>query len=152
MTSNKNSAWQALKYIGPKMVQVRYFPWATSVTPALDIHVRCCYVGYTCWANVRNFTLMWNENKIICIPLNENFWILKTISLQYAHWGLIDNMAALVQIMAWADHRWWLNLLTHIWGTRPQWLLLVSIYHTNNLWLVITRGHSGNLYSPYITT
>ena len=37
------------------------------------------------------------------ISLNENFWILNEISLEYVPMGLIDNMAALVQIMAW---RW----------------------------------------------
>ena len=34
------------------------------------------------------------------ISLNENFWILHNISLKYFPWGLFDNMAALVQIMA----------------------------------------------------
>ena len=36
-----------------------------------------------------------------CISLNENFLILNKISLKYVPQGLIDNMAALVQIMAW---------------------------------------------------
>ena len=35
------------------------------------------------------------------IFLNENIWISNKISLKYVPWGLIDNMAALVQIMAW---------------------------------------------------
>ena len=35
------------------------------------------------------------------ISMNENFWILTTISLKYVPWGLVDNMTALVQIMAW---------------------------------------------------
>ena len=35
------------------------------------------------------------------ISMNENFWILNKISLKYVLYGLIDNMAALVQIMAW---------------------------------------------------
>ena len=36
-----------------------------------------------------------------CISLNEKFRILNRISLKYVPWGLIDNMAVLVQIMAW---------------------------------------------------
>ena len=36
-----------------------------------------------------------------CIFLNENIWILNKISLKYVPLCLIDNMAALVQIMAW---------------------------------------------------
>ena len=35
------------------------------------------------------------------IFLNENIWISNKISLKYVPWGEIDNMAALVQIMAW---------------------------------------------------
>ena len=35
------------------------------------------------------------------ISSNENFWILNKISLKYLTWGLIDNMAALLQTMAW---------------------------------------------------
>ena len=31
--------------------------------------------------------------------MNENFWISSKISLKYVPWGLIDNMASLVQIM-----------------------------------------------------
>ena len=36
-----------------------------------------------------------------CIFLNENIWIPTKISLNYVSYGLIDNMAALVQKMAW---------------------------------------------------
>ena len=47
----------------------------------------------------------WGSDKMAaifqCIFLNENFWILNEISLKYVPQGLIDNMASLVQIMAW---------------------------------------------------
>ena len=36
-----------------------------------------------------------------CISLNENSWILDNLSVKYVTWDIIDNMAALVQIMAW---------------------------------------------------
>ena len=36
-----------------------------------------------------------------CISFNENSLILNEISLKYVPWHLINNMAALVQIMAW---------------------------------------------------
>ena len=36
-----------------------------------------------------------------CISLNETFWTLNEISLKYVSYGLIDNMSALAQIMAW---------------------------------------------------
>ena len=36
-----------------------------------------------------------------CIFLYDNFWILIEISVKYVPYGLIDNIAALVQIMTW---------------------------------------------------
>ena len=44
-----------------------------------------------------NFT----DNIFKFIFLNEIFWILNKILLKYVRYGLIDNMAALVQIMSW---------------------------------------------------
>ena len=59
-----------------------------------------------------------------CILLNENLWISIKISLN----GEINNMAALVQIMAWrrSDHKplsepMMFSLMPHICGIRPQW-------------------------------
>ena len=61
-----------------------------------------------------------------CIFVNEN--ISTKISLNYVPYGLIDNMAGLVQIMAWRrpgnkplSEPMMVNLLTHICVTRPQW-------------------------------
>ena len=64
-----------------------------------------------------------------CIFLNENIWILIAISLKFVPKGPINNIPALVQIMAW---RWpgdkplsepmMVSLLTHICVTRPQWV------------------------------
>ena len=36
-----------------------------------------------------------------CIFLNKNIWIAIKISLKFVPKGLIDNIPALVQIMAW---------------------------------------------------
>ena len=64
-----------------------------------------------------------------CISLNENFRISNKSLLKYVPQGLIDNMAALVQIMAW--HRLgdkslsepiMVSLLTHICITQLQWV------------------------------
>ena len=50
------------------------------------------------------------------------------ISLNFVPKGAVNNIAALVQIMAWrlpGDNylnQWWYSLLTHICVTRPQWL------------------------------
>ena len=64
-----------------------------------------------------------------CIFLNENTWIAINISLSFVPKGPIDNIPALVQIMAW--HRsgdkplsepMMVSLPTHICITRPQWV------------------------------
>ena len=64
-----------------------------------------------------------------CIFLNENMWISLKISLRYVPKGLINNIPALVQIMAWRrpgdkplSEPMMVSLQTHICVTRPQWV------------------------------
>ena len=65
-----------------------------------------------------------------CILLNENVWNLIKISLKIVPKGPINNIPALVQIMAWpqpCDKPWLYEAImgrlpTHICVTRPQWL------------------------------
>ena len=64
-----------------------------------------------------------------CIFLNENAWILIKISLQFVPKCWINNIPALVQIMAWrrpGDKPLFEPVLvripTHICVTRPQWV------------------------------
>ena len=64
-----------------------------------------------------------------CIFLNENVRILIKISLKFAPKGPINNIPALVQIMAWRrpgdkplSEPMMFNLPTHICVTRPQWI------------------------------
>ena len=75
--------------------------------------------------NVRHFP----EDIFKCIFLNENVWILIKISLKFVPKGPINNILALVQIMA--RHRTGNKplsepvmgiLLTHICITQPQWV------------------------------
>ena len=63
-----------------------------------------------------------------CIFLHENIWILIEISLKFVSKGPINNIPALVQIMAWRrpsdkplSEPTVVNLLTHIHVTQPQW-------------------------------
>ena len=63
------------------------------------------------------------------IFLNENKWILLKISLKFVRKGPINNILALVQIMAWRhpgdkplSEPMMVSLLTHIWLTRPHWV------------------------------
>ena len=64
-----------------------------------------------------------------CIFLNENEWISPTISLKFVPKVRINNIPALVQIMAWClsgskplSEPMMVSLLTHICIIRPQWV------------------------------
>ena len=64
-----------------------------------------------------------------CIFLKENVWIPTEISLKFVSEGPINNIPALVQIMAWRrpgakplSEPMMVCLLTHICVTRPQWV------------------------------
>ena len=69
------------------------------------------------------------DDVLKCIFLNENVWISLKISLTFAPKGPINNIPALVQIMAWRrpgdkplSEAMMVSLLTHICVTRPQWV------------------------------
>ena len=64
-----------------------------------------------------------------CIFLNENVWIPIKISLKFVPEGPINNIPALVQIMAWhqpgdkpLSETMMVRLPMHICVTRPQWV------------------------------
>ena len=72
-----------------------------------------------------------------CIFMNEGVSITIKISLRFIPKGPINNIRALVQIMAWRrpgdrplSEPMMVNLLTHICVTRPQWVneLLLWLY------------------------
>ena len=75
--------------------------------------------------NGRNFT----DDIFKCIFLNENAWISLKISLKFVPKVRINNIPALVHIMAWRrpgdkplSEPMMVSLLTHICVTRPQWV------------------------------
>ena len=64
-----------------------------------------------------------------CIFLNEKVWIPIKISLKFVPKGPINNIPALVQIMAWCrpgdkplSEPMMVSLTTHICVTQPQWV------------------------------
>ena len=64
-----------------------------------------------------------------CIFLNEKVWIPIKISLKFVTRGAINNIPALLQIMAWRregdkplSEPMMVSLPTHIYVTRPQWV------------------------------
>ena len=72
----------------------------------------------------------YNADEIFkCIFLNENVWLPTKISLKFVPKGPINNIPALVLIMAWRrpgdkplSEPLMVSLLTHICVTRPQWV------------------------------
>ena len=68
------------------------------------------------------------------IFFNENVWILIKISLKFVPKGPINNIPALVQIMAWRrsgdkplSETMMVSLPTHICITRPQWVIQLTV-------------------------
>ena len=89
-----------------------------------------------------------------CICLNENEWISLKISLKFVLKIRINNIPALVQIMAWRrpgdkplSEPMMVSLLTHICVTRPQWvktnihatIWIETSYHTTPCNLVVCK-------------
>ena len=67
------------------------------------------------------------------IFMNDNVWISIKVSLKFVPKGSINNITALVQIMAWRrpgnkplSEPMMVNLPTHICVTRPQWVNIGS--------------------------
>ena len=84
-----------------------------------------------------------------CIFLNENAWIPIKISLKFVPQGPINNIPALVQIMAWRrpgdkplSGLMMPRLPTHICVTRPQWVKRLPRYHriiSTKFWQEVTK-------------
>ena len=76
------------------------------------------------------------------IFVNENLWIPIKISLKFVPKGPINNIPALVQIMAWRRpgdkplfEPMMVRLPTHICVTRPQWVKGVHCKWKNTRWV-----------------
>ena len=90
------------------------------------------------------------------IFLNENICISINISLTFVPKGPINNIPALVQIMAWRRpgdkplfEPMLVNLVTHICVTRPQWVIQP---HTNRELSMSNETHPGTFVHHQIIT
>ena len=86
-------------------------------------------------ASTFNIILKW-------ISLNENVWILIKMSLNFVCRRPINNIPALVEVMAWCrpgdkplSEPMMVRLPTHIWVTQPQWLKISRKVFIWNIWL-----------------
>ena len=99
------------------------------------------------------------------IFLNENVWIPFKISLKFVPKGRINNIPALVQVMAWCrpgdkplSEPMMVSLPTHICVTRPQWVNTrvqsspnITINITGPLMQLFSSKHLLILYSEIIS-
>ena len=99
----------------PLTVRGWYIPWRATLV------VLVCHLTH--WG--RHF----RDDIFKCIFIHENIWIAINISLKFVPDGLIINISALVQIMAWRrpgdkplSATILVSLLAHKRVTRPQWV------------------------------
>ena len=90
-----------------------------------------------------------------CIFLNENVWIPIEISLKFVPKGPINNIPALVQIMAWRrsgdkplSEPMMISLPTHTCVIRPQWVNKVQ-WQAVKYWLSPTVNALFTSYRSY---
>ena len=116
--------------------------------------VTCAFNTLKPRRNYRHFP----DGILIGLFLNKNLWISIKISLKFVPMGPINNIPALIQIMAWRQsgdkplsEPMLVSLLTHICVTRPQWVkcevqkrCITLIYHNMRL-LKRFRCHYWNL-------
>ena len=81
------------------------------------------------------------DDRFKCIFFHQNIWISINISLKFVPNGQVNNIPALVQIMACRQQGdkplsdpMMFNLLTHICVTRPQWIN--SVFYLLTTWLI----------------
>ena len=81
------------------------------------------------------------DNIFKWIFLNENVWISLKISVKFVPKVQINNIPALVEIMAWRrsgdkplSQPMVVSLPTHICVTPPQWVKAPRSCHNNNIW------------------
>ena len=127
-----------------------------------DLFFHCYAVGWTRRINTlrpRQHSRHFTDDTFKCIFLNENVIISIRISLKFVPEGPINNIPALVQIMAWSrpgnkslSEAMVVSLLTHICVARPQWVntlrlrqngqhftdgIFKCVFLNENIWLLI---------------
>ena len=100
----------------------------SSVNEVIGVHL-ICWKELTQWGRERQNGRHFPDDILKWIFFNENVWISIEISLKFVPKGQINNIPALVQIMAWCrpgdkplSEPMMVSLLTHICITQPQWV------------------------------
>ena len=130
------------------------------LSESMLIHCCTCICGTRgSWVNSlrpRQNGCQFADDTYKCIFLNENVWIAIKISLKFVLKGPINNIPALVQIMAWRrpgdkplSGPMMVRSPTHICVTRPQWVNS-SVWYTlaANVMESPTRWLHGFIFRP----
>ena len=155
-TSFKDGGKSLLEFLIISIIRIGPF-WPRTISSTLCSHEKGAYSGAGClfsrwWSDVLHQSRMrsgqhefntlrplWNgrhfpDDIFKCIFLNGNVWISIKISLKFIPRGPINNMPALVQIMAWRrpgdkplSEPMMVNLMRHICVTHPQWVELDAV-------------------------
>ena len=139
-----------IPYLNPLVEAGSRFPWTDSISSPLDNTNR--KKGFST-LRLRQYGHRFPDDTFKYIFLNENVWISLQISLKFIPKVWINNIPALVQIMAWRrlgdkplSEPMMGNSLTHICVTRPQWVNINMLYQrTSN-----TYQYWQNLTSPLL--
>ena len=109
-----------------------YIPRGKNPLPKLkwsSLMVPCEITRDWCVNTLRQNGLHFPDDIFKCIFLNENVMLSIKFSLRFVPKGPINNIPALVEIMAWRrpgdkplSEPMMVSLLTHICVTRPQWV------------------------------
>ena len=109
-----------------------------------SIHAVWCFNTLRPKQNGRHFA----DDIFKCIFLNGNVWIQIKISMKFVPKGPINNIPALVQIMAWRrpgdkplSELMMVSLTTHICVTRPQWVKYLTCGLSSSIRLIRNNGH-----------
>ena len=151
ISPNKSNAVSHNIYLMPNYIQ---FMLTSHLTSVLPLRFDLTHWGWEKWTPFRRRHFQMHF-------LNKNVWIPIKVSLEFVPKGPINNMLALVQIMAWRrpgdkplSEPMTVSLPTHICVARPQWVeyqcLLSSWKHANDIWISVWNYHERNTYSQYM--
>ena len=144
-TRNIKVLWFGEPYIRDFMVHFIFvcvdaiYNTASKIISYLKIHiyhisVKIWWIAFLNILRQRQNGCHFADNIFKCIFFNENVWILIKISLKFDPKGPINNIPALVQIMAWRhpgdkplSEPMMVNLSTHICVSWPQWVKYIAL-------------------------
>ena len=112
----------------------KWFTYRETSVKCIQFHARVHHSIIVNTLRLRQDGRHFSDDIFKCIFLDENIWISIKILLKFVPKGPINNILALVQIMAWRragdkplSEPMMVRLPMHICVTRPQWVKLKKL-------------------------